>query len=298
MPSAAHAQVVALLRSLPRPVASAENVQAIRAALDAIPTRAPRGVASHQTRAPDRPAEWLVHEDSDPDVRLLYLHGGGFVAGSLHTHRALAGRIARAGRAAVLLVDYRLAPEHRYPAALEDALAALRHVRDHGPLGPGRARRLFVAGDSAGGGLALATAVALRDAGERWLDGVVTLSAWTDLSASGASIRAAAARDPMLDPELLPVAARLYLGGVSPSTPLASPLFADLVDLPPLLMQVGEHEILHDDTIRLMAKARRAGVDVETDIALDMFHVYQLFSMPESREAIGRIGAWLRRRAA
>lgn len=242
------------------------------------------------------PAEWVVPRGADPRTRLVYLHGGGYVAGSPRTHRGLVTRIARAAGMVALVPDYRLAPEHRFPAALEDARLALAHAFDHGPDGEEPARRVVLAGDSAGGGLALATLVAARDAGERLPARAATLSAWTDLAATGASIETRAAADPMLPASLLKGWCRHYLGeDTSPRHPLASPLYADLSGLPPLLVQVGDAEVLLDDSVRLAARARDVGVEVTLDVWPELFHVFQAFAgaLPEGREAIARLGAFL-----
>jgi monoterpene epsilon-lactone hydrolase len=241
-------------------------------------------------------SEWIRGCDTHPDHRMLYLHGGGYVAGGLISHRPLVARISKASGCSILLLDYRLAPEHRFPAALNDALSAFRWMADNGPGGQRPATRSFIAGDSAGGGLTLATLLALIEAGDDLPDAAVTLSAWTDLALTGESIRTNAALDPILNPRLMPDMASAYLGGIDPRTPLASPLFGDLARFSPLLLQVGEAEILHDDSVRFATKARTAGVQVTLEIWPEMFHVWQAFSsqFPEAQEAIDRIGMFIR----
>ena len=237
-------------------------------------------------------AEWVSAPAASAAHAVLYLHGGAYVAGSVNTHRDLTGRISRASGARVLNVDYRLAPEHPHPAALEDATAAYRSLLDGG-YAP---ERLAIAGDSAGGGLTVATLVALRDAGVPLPATGVCLSPWVDLEGVGASMTASAHLDPMVQKEHLVRMAGFYLGGQPPRTPLAAPLYADLSGLPPLYIQVGTAETLLDDSTRLAERARKAGVDVTLEIWDDMIHVFQAFAavLPEGQEAIEKIGRHLR----
>jgi acetyl esterase/lipase len=240
------------------------------------------------------PAEWVAAPDADDDRVVLYLHGGAYVIGSINTHRDLAGRISRASGARVLNVDYRLAPEHPHPAAVDDATAAYRWLleQDHA------SGDLAVAGDSAGGGLTVATLVALRDGGQPMPAAGVCLSPWVDLEGTGESMTTCAHLDPMVQKEHLVRMAKLYLGGHDPRTPLAAPLYADLSGLPPLLIQVGTAETLLDDSQRIAERARNAGVDVTLDVWDDMIHVFQAFApiLPEGQQAIERIGEYLRAR--
>jgi dienelactone hydrolase len=191
----------------------------------------------------------------------------------------------------VLNVAYRLAPEHPHPAAVEDAVAAVRWVYAQG-FAPAR---VAIAGDSAGGGLTLATLLALRDAGDALPAAAVCISPWTDLAATGESLRTKASVDPMVTEGPLREMARAYLGGKDARTPLASPLYADLRGLPPLLVQVGDAELLLDDATRLASRARDAGVDVTLEVWEEMFHVWHAFAeiLPEAQRACERIAAWL-----
>lgn len=241
-------------------------------------------------------AEWVVADDAAPDRRLLYLHGGGYVICRPATHRDLAGRLSKAAQVAVLVLDYRLAPEHPYPAAVDDALAGLRWIGGNGPDGPTPASATFVAGDSAGGGLTLATLIGARDGSVRMPDAAVTLSAWADLACTGNTMLTRAAVDPMVTAAVLQRMLREYLQGGNPAQPLASPLYADLRGLPPLLMQVGDAEVLLDDTLGVAEKAKAAGVDVTLEVYPEMIHVFQLFApvLPEEQQAIDRIGAFLK----
>jgi len=242
------------------------------------------------------PAEWVRVSGARPDCRLLYLHGGGFVAGGLTSHRPLAAWLSEASRCSVLLLEYRLAPEHTFPAALHDAGSAFRWMRENGPDGESGTARSFIAGDSAGGGLALATMMALRDAGDALPDAAVTLSAWTDLALTGDSVRSRAPVDPILNHDMMQILASAYLGATDPRTPLASPLYGDMRGFPPLLLQVGDWEILLDDSTRFAEKARSAGVHVDLEIWPEMFHVWHGLAplFPEGQQAINRIGEFIR----
>lgn len=240
-----------------------------------------------------RPAEWVRAHDAREDRVVLYLHGGGYNICSPNTHRELAARISMASGAKVLLLDYRLAPEHPFPGALEDAAATYRWLLDQGFAG----KTLALAGDSAGGGLAIATAISLRDAGEALPSSIACLSPWTDLTMSGRSIRTRAEIDPMLNLELLNLMASNYTDDSDAGHPLISPLFADMQRIPPMLIQVGSDEMLLDDAIRLAAKAERDGVAVTLKIFDRMWHVWHLFAklMPEAKQAIGELGSFFQK---
>ncbi len=272
------------------------SVEQMRAGLEAMAQMSPLppDVRAEAVNASGVPAEWIA-VDTGPEERfVLYLHGGGYVIGSIRTHRDLAQRIARAARARVLLIDYRLAPEHPHPAAVQDATAAYSWMLESG-IAPSR---IAIAGDSAGGGLTAATLVALRDAGKPLPAAGVMLSPWVDLEGLGESMRTKAEVDPMVQREFLLRMAEMYLAGQDPRTPLAAPLYADLRGLPPLLIQVGTAETLLDDSLRFAEKARAAGVDVTLEPWEDMIHVWQAFAalLPEGQQAIERIGAFLRER--
>jgi monoterpene epsilon-lactone hydrolase len=238
------------------------------------------------------PCEWVVAPDADPDLRLLYLHGGGFVSGSGAHYLALAGHISAAAQCAVLLIDYRLAPEHRFPASIDDCICAHEWMIASGPYGPAPATATFIAGDSAGGGLTLATLLALRDRGWPLPTAGIPLSACTDLTLASDSIRSE--EDPICSARSMPVFAELYLGEADPRNPLASPVFATYTGIPPLLIQVGEHEMLRDDSLRVAAKARSDGVEVKLEVWPGMVHVFQVRELPESYEAIEHIAQFMR----
>jgi acetyl esterase/lipase len=224
---------------------------------------------------------------------VVYFHGGGYVSGSLGTHAELTAKLALAARSRVYLVDYRLAPEEPFPAALDDALAVLRGLRKLST----PPQRVVLAGDSAGGGLALATMISLRDAGEPLPKAAACFSPWVDLEATGESVRTRAEEDKILKGHMLRTIAELYLDGTDPRHPLASPLYGDLRGLPPLLIQVGTAEVLLDDALRLAQRAREQGVSVELQVEDHLIHVWHLFSslLPEGQQSICEAGAFLRR---
>ncbi len=257
----------------------------------------PADIAVSQTRVGARPGEWVTGSHSDPDARILYLHGGGYLAGGLASHRPFVCALARQTGCSCLQLDYRLAPEHPFPAAVDDAIVAYQTIFATGPRGHQPARCVFVVGDSAGGGLTLATLVAARDRNFARATAAVTMSAYTDCAFTGDSIRTRADQDPVIGVKMLPEAVAMYLDGHDPKHPLASPLYADLTDLPPLLMQVGDAEILRDDTTRFGERARRAGVDVTVEVWPEMTHNWHLFLgiFPEAQQAIDRICTFIRR---
>lgn len=238
------------------------------------------------------PGEWVIPAGAGSERVILYLHGGAYNAGSTRSHRALAANIAYASRARALTIDYRLAPEHPYPAALTDAFSAYQWLLESDI----RLEQLVVTGDSAGGGLTIALLVALRERGIPMPAAAVVLSPWTDLTDSGESWQENAKADYMINGPKLKEAARLYLKDVSPRTPLASPVYANLHGLPPLLIQVGSEEVLLSDSMRLAENARLSGVEVTLDVWEGMQHVWQFAAslVPEARQAIEKIGEFIR----
>lgn len=244
--------------------------------------------------------EWITAPGADTRRVVLYFHGGGFQVGSVRSHRELMAGISAVGGCRVLGLDYRLAPEHRYPSALEDACTAYDWLVAQG-FAPSD---IVVAGDSAGGNLVLAALLRLRAAGRVLPAGAVLMSAWTDMTASGASYVTRAQSDPIHQRPMILAMARNYLGPDGDARdPLVSPLLADPADLaalPPLLIQVGERETVLDDSLSFAAKARAAGVDVELEVWDGMIHVFQQFpaELPEAREALASIGRFLHRRWA
>jgi acetyl esterase/lipase len=236
--------------------------------------------------------EWVRPRRARNDAAILYLHGGGYVVGSPTSHRHLVGAIAEAASMAGFTPDYRMAPEHPFPAAVDDAVAVYKGLLDSG-LPPAK---LAIAGDSAGGGLTIATLVAARDKGLPMPACAVAISPWADLSPRDEAYRSRRARDPMIAKDGLDAMAALYLGGADAKTPLASPLFADLKGLPPLLIQVGTEEALYEDATGLKARAEEAGVDVSAESWGGMIHVWHAFHpiLSEARDAIARIGSFVK----
>lgn len=243
--------------------------------------------------------EWSIPDDAHADARLLYIHGGAWMAGGLDSHRALASRIAAVSGIPTLTVDYRLAPENPFPAGLTDCLSAYRWLLENGPDGETPCGRTFIAGDSAGGNLALAALLALKGLPQSMPDAAVVLSPATDFTASGASCETRRDRDPVIDHGRSAGFQRAYFLGHSAKEPLISPLFGDLDGLPPLLIQVGDAETLLDDSVMFAAKALDAGVEVTLEVWDDMPHVWQFFApiLPEANAAIESIGAFLAERA-
>ncbi len=231
---------------------------------------------------------------------ILYLHGGGYVMGSLTTHRNLMGRLAEATSARVLGIDYRLAPEHPFPAALSDAKAAYRWLIEQEGVSP---ENLFVAGDSAGGGLSLALLMSIRDSSNSprplpMAAGGILFSPWTDLTLSGESITTRAEQDPMITMTLLNRMTSCYCGKRSPEDSLISPLLGSYQSLPPLLVQVGEYEMLLDDSTRLASKAEAAKVPVDLQIFAQAFHIFQAFApLPEAQVALEQVADFIQKQA-
>jgi acetyl esterase/lipase len=254
--------------------------------------RAPKGTVAVKTELGGVPAIRVTTPRSRADRHILYLHGGGYVCGRPVHYRDFIWRIADAAAATVHMIEYRLGPEHPFPAAVDDAVAGYRALlaADAAPA------RLAVMGDSAGGGLTFAALLRLRDEREPMPAAAVALSPWTDLTLTSASSARFAKADPMLSVGPARVFARWYLGDADPKHPYASPIFGDPAGLPPSFIQVGSDEILLDDSVQWGERLREAGVDAEVEVWPRMPHVWQLSAriLPEGREAIGRIGRFLR----
>ncbi len=227
------------------------------------------------------------------DRVVLHLHGGAYLMGSPRTHLGMAASLSRTARCPVLLPDYRLAPEHVFPAALDDAVAAYRWLTEERGFAP---KRIAITGDSSGGGLGLALLVRLRDEGHELPACFVGFSPWTDLAGTGNSLRELDELDPWLSAAMVAPAARAYAGETPLEDPLLSPLYADLTGLPPILIHVGSHEILLDDARRQVERARAAGVDASVGVFEEMWHVFVAFpGLPETRRALREAGAFIRR---
>jgi len=292
MPSPELQMVLDLLRGAP-PVPREASFVEQRAALEALTATAPlpEDVSITPVSAGGVSAAWVAAPNARPDRTILYLHGGGYCIGSIGTHSRLAADLSRTAAARLLLLDYRLAPEHPFPAALDDAMCAYRWLLDKQV----QPRQVAIVGDSAGGGLTAATLLALRDEGQPLPAAGVCLSPWLDLTLSGGSMDAKAAADPMVQRAPLKRMADAYVGGGDVRAPLASPLFGDLAGLPPLLVQVGTAETLLDDSTRFAERVREAGGDVTLEVWDEMVHVWHAFAfvLPEGREAIDKIAAFL-----
>jgi len=249
------------------------------------------------------PGEWIEPDPAHPSTAttmpagatVLYLHGGGYYFCSPRTHRPITFGLASGARARVFALAYRLAPEHPFPAALDDAVAAYRALLATG-IG---AASIVIAGDSAGGGLTLATLVALRDAGVALPACAIVFSPWTDLAATGESLRSNDASDVMFCGAALARAAQFYLGTTAADHPLASPLYADLKGLPPLLIHASRTEVLRDDAVRFAQRARDAGVDVTLELWPNTPHAFQIFArlLPEARSALAQACGFIQQHA-
>jgi monoterpene epsilon-lactone hydrolase len=296
MPSEQLQMIMQMLRS--GPDFAELSLEEKRAAMDALTSQfqLAEDVRCEPVDAGGVPAEWITTPEAVDQRVIYYLHGGGYMMGSINTHRELISRLSRAARARALAIDYRLAPENPFPAAVEDSTGAYRWLLSTGV----EPARLVIAGESAGGGLTVATLVALRDAGDPLPAAAVCLSAWVDLEALGESMTTKADIDPTAQREMLLQMAKAYLGDAHPRTPLAAPLYADLRGLPPLLVQVGTAEVLLDDSTRLAERARSAGVGVVLEPWDDMFHMWHFFAamLPEGQQAIDRIGEFIREHTA
>lgn len=292
MPSEPLENIIAMLRTQAADRGDVEmTLEQWRQAYDGLGGLLPvaEGVEVTPVDAGGVPAEWIGTGDG-PVV--VYVHGGGYCIGSLGSHRPMLTHLAAATGGRVLAVDYRLAPEHPHPAALDDACTAYRWALDQG-VDPGRT---VIAGDSAGGGLTLATLVALRDGGDPLPAAGVCLSPWADLTQSGATMAEKADVDPMVHAGDLDRWAAAYAGDADPASPPISPLFADLSGLPPLQIEVGTAEVLLDDARRVATRAREAGVDVTTYEGPDLIHVWHFFAgaVPEADEGIQRVARFVR----
>jgi acetyl esterase/lipase len=272
------------------------SVEALREGLEQLGKMAkiPKDVIIESVNAGGVPAEWISAPNAQNDLVILYIHGGGYAAGSIKSHEALAAELSRESKARVLLIDYRLAPEHVFPAAIVDSTKAYRWLISKEGILP---NNVIIGGDSAGGGLTIATLVKLRDEGDNLPAGAFCLSPWADLANTGETIQTNADRDPFVAPRDLAELSKLYCGNKNAKNPLISPLYADLSGLPPLLIQVGTAEILLDDSRRVADRAIEAGVDVQLEIWEDMIHVFAAFGQwaPEGKEGIEQIGKFIQK---
>ena len=287
---------LALRLSKKRQARRPASLATVRRRLKRLEAFVPRPPARTRTTAIDGSgvnAVRIAVGEARSDRCVLYFHGGAYVVGSAKLLRDFTWRIGAAARACVLYFDYRLAPEHPFPAALEDAVTIYRWlVQEFDP------RRIAFVGDSAGGGLALAALYKLRDEGLPLPAAAAAVSPWTDLALTGLSLKSNAAADPWLNVTMLPALAKGYLGDADPRNHYASPLYGDASGLPPTLIHVGSDEILRDDAVRMAEKLRAAGCEVEIEVWLRMPHAWHLYAriLPEGRHAIARIGSFLQQR--
>ena len=249
--------------------------------------RLPSGTTCKPVDVNGVPAEWIEAPHSSRGV-ILYLHGGAYALGSVNIHRELIARLAHVTQCRALAINYRLAPENPFPAALEDALSAYRWLTTQFS-----SSQIIIAGDSAGGGLTLAALLSLRDQHQQLPAGAICISPWADLELTGGSMQEKAKADPILNRKRLAMYAGYYAGSHARTSPLLSPLYADLKGLPPLLIQVGTDEILLDDSRRIAEHARKAGVQTTLEVYDGMFHVFQMMSfLPETTRAGNGIAAF------
>ena len=239
-------------------------------------------------------AVWISTPEAVEENVVLYFHGGGYVFGSINTHKEFMSRISRVSNSRVLLIDYRRAPENPFPAALEDAITAYKWLIDSEGIKP---ENLIIGGESAGGGLTLATLLKLRDTGIPLPAAALLLSPWADLDMTGETIRTKARVDPLANPSDLFFLASLYVGEDDPKNPYISPLYGDLKGLSPMIIQVGSAEILLSDAERIAERAKAADVDVILDIWEDMIHMFQMFALwsPEGQKATEKLGKFIQK---
>jgi acetyl esterase/lipase len=270
------------------------TLESIRAGAESVAslTADPAGVVFSHVQIGGIRAQWVDTPGADKDCVLLFLHGGGYIMGSSDSHRKLVGHITAAAGCRGLAIDYRLAPEHPHPSALEDCVAAYRWLLEQPFTGPG----IAVCGDSAGGALAIALLLAIRDADLPTPAGSALLSPWVDLELMGESMTSKAEVDLMVSAKSLRGMAEMYLAGQNPRSPYVAPLWADLAGLPNVYIQVGGDETLLDDSTRLVTRLAAAGNAVRLDVFPEMPHVFQIHAgnLPEADDAIERLGMFLK----
>jgi monoterpene epsilon-lactone hydrolase len=276
------------------PDSTGKPIQEQRRQMDELMTAMPppEGSSFEAENAGGVPARWIKFSGMPTDRVIFYLHGGGYSMGSPASHRQMVSYISKAAGVPALSLDYRLAPEHPFPAAVEDGVAGYQWLLKQG-FNP---KKIAMAGDSAGGGLTVATLVALRDGGNPMPACGICISPWADLTGESETYITNTDIDPMINVPDIKAMAALYLNGREPKTPLASPIFADLTGLPPLLIQVGSDEVLLGDSLALDRKAKTSGVDSTLEMWQDMIHVWHFFStmLQEARDAVDRIAEFYR----
>ncbi|CAH0345771.1 alpha/beta hydrolase [Bacillus sp. CECT 9360] len=283
-------RLIEYVASQPKKLTIQESRNRLEALLASIPIDP--DIKTEKIMIENTPAEWVIAPNAARDRVFLYLHGGAYMLGSLNTHRDLAAKLSRSTATRVLVIEYRLAPEHPFPSGIEDAVTAYRWLLRSG-ISP---ERIVVGGDSAGGGLTMAMLLSLRDAGDALPASAILLSPWTDMEGTGESMESRADADPWLNPEQNRAAPFLYIGSMDRRHPLVSPIYADLQGLPPMLVHVGNDEILLDDSVRLVERANAAGVEATLKVWEDMWHVFQQFTTPEASKAIDEIGEYVKQK--
>jgi monoterpene epsilon-lactone hydrolase len=270
------------------------DIETARKGLEALSTLTPVApdIIVEKTNIEGIPAEWVMAPNAVEDRVFLYLHGGAYIMGSCNTHRYLASKLSRSTAARVLVPEYRLAPENPFPAAIEDALKVYRWLISSG-ISPDK---IIIGGDSAGGGLTLATLLSLKDEDEALPALAVLLSPWTDMEGTGESMETRADLDPWLSPDASRATPALYIRDLDLRHPLVSPIYADLSGLPSMLVHVGNDEILLSDSARLVDRARAAGVEVTFKVWDEMWHVFQTFAIPEAQQSIDEIGEFVQKK--
>lgn len=295
MPSAESVQLREFLKSQFAESDPTETIEQIRERVDGSMLRLPvlPGTRIAPFEAGEVTGEWVSTPGAATDRVLLYLHGGAYMMGSARTHRDLAARLSQAAEVRALVPDYRLAPENPYPAALKDATAVYRWLLEQGF----KPEHIAIGGDSSGGNLAVVTLLALREAGIALPAVAILLSPWTDMTLSGESVKTRAGVDPMIRLGEPREQFAYYAGNNDLADPLISPIFADLRGLPPMLIHVGNDEVLLDDSVRLAERAGAAGTEVELKVWDGMWHVFQslAIALPEGRESIDELGAFVKR---
>lgn len=288
-------RVIELLKKFQK-MTEETTVESTRKGLEqlAVMSKIPDDISCEPVKINSIEGEWITAPGVKQDKVLLYLHGGAFVAGSIDTHRDLISRISRAGNIKVLAINYRLAPEHPFPASLMDAFNSYQWLISEKDFNP---KNIIIGGDSAGGTLTLSVLIKIRNEDQPLPKAAFCISPATDMTGSGESYTTKADVDPFLTPELGDLVSDNYLKDVDPKNPLVSTLFADLHRLPPIYIQVGTSEILLDDSKKIAEKLEASGVDVELEIWEDMIHVFAAFASfaPESREAIEKIGDFIKK---
>lgn len=294
MPSAQSVELREFLKSQFAVSDPADTIQQIREKFDGSMLHLPvlAGAQIEPFSARGVTGDWVSMPLVAADRVLLYLHGGAFIVGSARTHRDLAARLSQAAGVRVLVPNYRLAPENPYPAAIEDATAVYGWLLEQGY----KPEHIAICGDSAGGNLAVVTLLALREAGVALPAAAILLSPWTDLTLSGESVTTRAEVDPMIKLGEAGEQIAGYVGQHDPANPLISPIFADLHGLPPLLIHVGNDEVVLDDSVRLAERAQAAGTAVTLKVWEGMWHVFQALAvmLPEGRDSIAELGAFVK----